>query len=98
MFQVKSLLALIEQVNVRLSNYLDSQPDIDRGETLETQRLCRRYTLDNVALVAFGIDGKCFDWDESDFTKLANSFIAPGTFALSILQMFPLLGNLISLK
>ncbi|XP_030751201.1 probable cytochrome P450 28a5 [Sitophilus oryzae] len=93
--KMKSLFYLIETVDRKLSKYIDSQ----KGKTLETQNLCRRYTLENVALSAFGIDGRCFEsTQESDFMKLANAFIAPGTFALSMLQMFPLISNLISLK
>ncbi|CAG9768729.1 unnamed protein product [Ceutorhynchus assimilis] len=92
--KMRPLFTIIEQVNVRLKHYLEKH----EGQTLETQNLCRRYTLDNVALVAFGINGNCFDSDESDFMKLANSFIAPGTFALWMLQMFPLISYLVSLK
>lgn len=98
LFQIKNLHSLIEEVNDRLLNYLNSQPNIKTGQTLETQNLCRRYTLDNVALTAFGIHGRCFESDESDFMKLANSFIAPGSFALSMLQLFPLISSFISLK
>ncbi|KAL1513299.1 hypothetical protein ABEB36_002723 [Hypothenemus hampei] len=96
--KMKTLFHLIEQVNERLLTYLDLKPDIATGQTLETQNLCRRFTLDNVALSAFGIDGQSFENDESDFMKLATSFIAPGTFALSMLQTFPLASRLISLK
>lgn len=95
---MKSMFPLIGKVNQRLRAYLESQPDIERGCTLETQNLCRRFTLDNVALAAFGVDGKSFESEESDFMRLANSFIAPGTFALSMLQMFPLISNLVALK
>nr|UUB32654.1 cytochrome P450 CYP347D1 [Dendroctonus rhizophagus] len=96
--KMKRLFPLIVKVNQRLSKYLESQPNIELGHTVETQILCRRFTLDNVALAAFGIDGKCFESEESDFMRLANSFIAPGSFALSMLQMFPLISHLVSLK
>uniref|UniRef100_A0AAR5Q360 Cytochrome P450 n=2 Tax=Dendroctonus ponderosae TaxID=77166 RepID=A0AAR5Q360_DENPD len=96
--KMKSLFPLIVNVNQRLSKYLESQPNIELGHTIETQNLCRRFTLDNVALSAFGIDGKCFESEESDFMRLANSFIAPGSFALSMLQMFPLISRLVALK
>ncbi|XP_050309053.1 probable cytochrome P450 6a23 isoform X2 [Anthonomus grandis grandis] len=92
--KMKNLFPLIEKVNKRLTNYLKQNLNI----SLETQKLCRRYTLENVALSAFGIEGRNFKNEESEFMKLANSFIAPGTFALSMFQMFPILSNLVSLK
>ncbi|XP_030753464.1 probable cytochrome P450 28d1 [Sitophilus oryzae] len=100
--RLKHIFPLISNVAKRFVEYIENHPTATT-DGIETRLLTKRFTLDNVAKTAFGIDGKAFDsYDKlSDFMELADSFLTPGSSHAIILQLgqvFPSLLNMFSIK
>ncbi|XP_066155879.1 uncharacterized protein [Euwallacea fornicatus] len=96
--KMKTMFATLQEISKNFVKYIENHPRATT-EGIETRALTKRLTLDNVAKSAFGIDGKAFESyeDISEFNKLANSFLNPGTMMslfFAILQIFPQISTL----
>ncbi|XP_030760090.1 probable cytochrome P450 28d1 [Sitophilus oryzae] len=91
--RLKGLFPIITSITQEFVRFIEHHPNA-HTEGIETRLLTKRFTSDNVAKAAFGIDGKAFEsYDNmSDFMQMANSFFTPGTIQailLQIVQIFP---------
>ncbi|XP_050295639.1 probable cytochrome P450 28d1 [Anthonomus grandis grandis] len=91
--KMKNMFSTIEVINKNFVKYIENHPTANT-DGIETRALTKRLTLDNVAKAAFGIDGKSFESynDISEFNKLVNKFMNPGTLGSIIFylaQIFP---------
>ncbi|XP_076259777.1 putative cytochrome P450 28a5 [Rhynchophorus ferrugineus] len=96
--RMKNLYPMITEIAKTMVNFIENHPT-GTTDGIETRLLTKRFTLDNVAKAAFGIDGKCFgSYDEmSDFMQLTNTFLQPGSFQAILTQMiqiFPVITKL----
>lgn len=99
---MKNMFPTLKDISAALIKFIENHPT-RTTDGIETRALTKRLTLDNVAKAAFGIDGKSFESyeDISEFNKLANNFLTPGTlFSLyfGFVQIFPAIGTLLKLK
>lgn len=86
---MKGLVPLLEVNQKRLAEYIKS----NISQSLEGKSLCSKFTLDNVASCAFGIDGKAFVDEKSEFGLIAKDFIEPSvltTLKMISLILFPI--------
>lgn len=72
----------LELVSKRMVKYIEDETK--QTGPLEARELCVKYTLDNIALCAFGVDGKCFDEPLSEFRDLAEKFLSPSNLILKL--------------
>lgn len=84
---------MLEEVSKRMIWYVE-QVGTEGTALLEARELCVRYTLDNVAACAFGLEGYCFKEDYSTFRKLADDFFSPGTWQSIKMTLFFLLPSI----
>ncbi|XP_044262896.1 probable cytochrome P450 6a13 isoform X2 [Tribolium madens] len=90
--KMKWLYPLLEEVAGNLIKFIDNHPETTNGKGYSAKELCARFTLNNVASCAFGIEGKCLEEETNEFQELAKEFFAPGSWnfiAFFILNLFP---------
>lgn len=91
----------LEWESQKFVKFLKAQSAAFNGEGYEGKELCMRFTLNNVATCAFGLDGKCFDEDNSEFRQVADKFLTPDSIQ-SIkyfwLGLLPILSKVLTLK
>ncbi|KAG5871739.1 hypothetical protein JTB14_017892 [Gonioctena quinquepunctata] len=80
--KMKGMYPLMDQSSQRMLKYVENE--IKTSTVMELRELCIRFTLDNVAYCAFGLEGKCFDDSNSAFRQLADSFLHPNDLWLKI--------------
>lgn len=91
--KLKNLVPLIDVNSERLINYLKNNPNARNATGIEGKIACTKFTLDNVASCAFGIDGKSFEDENSEFRQIAKPFVEQDfitNFKFMILFLFPL--------
>lgn len=90
----------LEHTSKRMVKYVEDEIKI--SEPLEAREVCVRYTLDNIAVCAFGVDGKSFDEPFSEFRDLAEKFMSPANLInklkLWLVFNFPAVTEYIKLK
>lgn len=99
---MRNQFPLLKQISERFVKYIENHPTATT-DGIETRALTKRLTIDNVAKTTFGVDGKSFESyeDISEFNKLANKFLSPGTFltlVMSAMAVFPWLSYLMTFK
>lgn len=98
---MKNLYPLTVDVSARLVEYISTQQSAFNGEGLEAKDLGLDFTLNNVAICAFGLEGKCFEDPNSEFKLIAHRFIAPdgwANFKLHLVNALPFLQDYVSIK
>ncbi|XP_019771168.1 probable cytochrome P450 28a5 [Dendroctonus ponderosae] len=100
--KMKNLFTLLKDIACIFVKFIENHPTA-ASDGIETRALTKRFTLDNVAKTAFGVDGKAFESyeDISDFNKLVDQFLKPGTVQsifIALTQIFPGIVNLASLS
>lgn len=94
------MFSILEEVSRRMIEYVEEKGSKD-NMPLEAREVCVRYTLDNVAACAFGLEGNCFKESYPMFRKLADDFLSPGTWQsikASIIFLLPPLAKILKLK
>lgn len=94
------MIPLLDEVNKKMLNYV-AEKAINGTALHEAREVCVRYTLDNVAACAFGLEGRCFEEDYSMFRKLADDFLSPGTWQAirsTIIFTVPSISQLLRMK
>lgn len=66
----------INDVTKRLLGYIEGGPESATME-FDVKDLCAKYTTDNVAAIAFGIDGESFTSTEASFKKMGDDIFKP---------------------
>nr|WET52718.1 cytochrome P450 [Phaedon brassicae] len=98
--KVKGMYPLIRKSSERMVRYVEDETS--KSSTMESRELCIRFTLDNVASCAFGLEGKSFDEPYSSFRRMADEFLSPDNFWMSIkstsLLLFPALTKFLKVK
>nr|XP_015839583.1 PREDICTED: probable cytochrome P450 6a13 isoform X2 [Tribolium castaneum] len=83
---MKWLYPLLDEVAENLVKFIENQP-----KTLNAKDVCARFTLNNVASCAFGIEGKCFEEENNHFRQMAIEFLSPSSW--SFIGLFLVLLN-----
>lgn len=96
------MFAILKDISGGLIKFIENHPT-RTTDGIESRALTKRLTLDNVAKTAFGVDGKAFESydDISEFNKLVNNFLTPGTafsWYFGLVQLFPSLGRVLHFK
>ncbi|KAH1007938.1 hypothetical protein HUJ04_005109 [Dendroctonus ponderosae] len=99
--KMKDIYPLIVGVAAKLVKFVENNPSVE-ADGVNARELTRRFTLDNVAIAAFGIDGKSFESEEiSEFMELANRILTPGSLNGILQQLttvLPILRIALSVK
>ncbi|RZC38867.1 p450 domain containing protein, partial [Asbolus verrucosus] len=99
--KMKWLYPHLEDVGQNLAKFVAKQPGALNGQGYEAKELCMRFTLNNVASCAFGVEGKCFEEDNSEFRQIADKFMTPNSwslFKLFLVILFPVISKFVSIK
>ncbi|XP_044262899.1 cytochrome P450 6g1-like [Tribolium madens] len=99
--KMKWLYPLLEEVAGNLVKFIDNHPETTNGKGYNAKELCARFTLNNVASCAFGIEGKCLEEENSEFRQLAVEFFSPGSsafIAFFLSTVIPPLSKLFSIR
>ncbi|CAH1155385.1 unnamed protein product [Phaedon cochleariae] len=98
--KMKGMYPLICKSSERMVRYVEDETS--KSSTMESRELCIRFTLDNVASCAFGLEGRCFDEPYSSFRRMADEFLSPDNFWMSIkttvLFLIPALATFLKIK
>nr|ANS06318.1 cytochrome P450 [Agasicles hygrophila]AZR39417.1 cytochrome P450 [Agasicles hygrophila] len=97
--KVKNMYIFMDTSSSRLVQYLENQTR--KSNTVYVNDICARYTLENVAPCTFGLEAKCFEEKESNFRRIAEEFLAPGTISKPqqiIMDLFPWVKKYFKLK
>ncbi|KAL1512671.1 hypothetical protein ABEB36_002228 [Hypothenemus hampei] len=100
--RMKAMYPILKIVAKNFVKFIENHPTAST-DGIESRQLTKRLTIDYVAKSAFGIDSKSFDSyeDISEFNKLANQFLSPGTafsFVFMLAQIFPVIIRMNALK
>ncbi|CAG9858620.1 unnamed protein product [Phyllotreta striolata] len=97
--KIKGMFPYMEHNLKGMMKYMENAANT--STPLEALDLCMRYTLDNVAICAFGVDGKAFE-EHSAFKELAEKFFTadslPKKLKFWLMFNFPVISGLIKLK
>lgn len=66
----------INDVSKRLLEYIEGGPESATKE-FDIKDLCAKFTIDNVAAVAFGLDGESFTNPNASFRKMGDEMFKP---------------------
>lgn len=89
----------MKTVGNNLIAYLNNVSEYENG--IETKELAAKYTTDVVAACAFGLEGRNFLEDDSEFRKMGRKMLSPGfwmAIKLQIIFFFPKLNNILRIK
>lgn len=92
---MKGMFPILEEISLQLVKY------ITNSKCFEAREISMRYTLNNVAACAFGLEGKCFTETYPEFRKLADDFLSPSTwnsFKIMIIFLCPKLSSLLQVR
>lgn len=96
---MKWLYPLLEDVSKNLVKFVDKTPEMTNGKGYDLKEISTRFTLNNVASCAFGLDGRCFEEDRSMFRQLAEDFLSPEGFQIfyfTLTLLFPPIAKIVS--
>lgn len=71
---MKWLYPYLENISRNLVKFIE---DTNTKTCCDVKEICRRFTLNNVATCAFGLEGKCLEEENSEFRQLAKDFFTP---------------------
>ncbi|XP_050509163.1 cytochrome P450 6a2-like [Diabrotica virgifera virgifera] len=83
--KIKGMYYFIDNTGKRMVKYIEEQ--LKQAEPLEAREVCVRFTLDNVAACAFGVEGKSFDEPCSELRELADNLFSPEGFVNKLMWM-----------
>lgn len=98
--KLKYVFPLSKEVSERMTNYLKREIESNRGKCIDGNTLCQRFTIDNVASCAFGLDAKAFE-GETKFTMIVKGFNDASyinAIKFLLIFMFPKLNNYLKIK
>ncbi|XP_072391200.1 cytochrome P450 6j1-like [Diabrotica undecimpunctata] len=84
--KIKGMYYFIDNTGKNMVKYIEEQ--LKQPAPLEAREVCVRFTLDNVAACAFGLEGKSFDEPYSTFRELADNMLSPEGTANKLMWMF----------
>ncbi|KAJ3619260.1 hypothetical protein MTP99_004957 [Tenebrio molitor] len=99
--KMKSLFPLLEDNGIKMVKYLETLPEATNGDGYEAKELSVQFTLNNIASSIFGLEGKCFEEQNSHFRQLATEFFSAeseAVFKFFVMVMFPGLAKLLRLR
>ncbi|KYB25004.1 hypothetical protein TcasGA2_TC031414 [Tribolium castaneum] len=99
--KMKWLYPLLEEVSATLIKFIETHPETTNGTGCDIKDLCGRFTLNNVASCAFGIEGKCLEEKNSQFQQLALDFMSPGStafFTFFLSTIIPSLSKILKVR
>lgn len=81
--RLKAIYPLIEDVQVRLINYINQQ--LTKNEPFESRELCAKFTTDVVSNSIFGIDAQSFTKEKPEIREMGRRLMAPaGSFIIKV--------------
>lgn len=86
--KIKMVFPCIKSVCEQFVQYIEDKIENDENE-FDSKDICSKYTTENVASCAFGIEGGCFKEENSQFIAMARDIFNP-TFTNYIKQMVAL--------
>lgn len=98
--KLKNIFPQSKMVSERMANYIGKEIDANRSKCIEGKALCQKYTIDNVASVAFGLDAKTFE-GETKFKLVAEAFADKSywnAIKFLLIFMFPSSNKVLKLK
>ncbi|GJQ70344.1 hypothetical protein Trydic_g22778 [Trypoxylus dichotomus] len=86
--KMKHLFSFMYTIAQNMVKYIDKEIKLD-GNPFDTKELASKFTSDNVAICAFGIEGQAFEDPNAEFRKIGRKIMNPSTtLALKMLLMF----------
>lgn len=98
---MKWMYPLLEDISTNLVKFIQNHPETTNGEGYEAKELSVKFTLNNVASCAFGIEGKCFEEEESEFRKISREFFSPDgwtIFGFFLITLLPSISKVLRLR
>ncbi|XP_044268123.1 probable cytochrome P450 28a5 [Tribolium madens] len=95
--KMKWLYSYLETNAKKMVEFLQRVPET----SYEAKELSLRFTLNNVGDAVFGIEGKCFEEENSEFRKLSKEFLSPGSYGVIMIflaTLFPPITKIFPLR
>lgn len=90
----------MEAVAQNMVRYIENEVRLG-GNPIDTKELASKFTSDNVAACAFGMDGKAFEDPNAEFRNVGRRIIEPSvsfSAKMLLILLFPSLTKLLSLR
>lgn len=97
---MKHMFVLMEAVTQNMLKYIESEVKIG-ANPMEAKTLSEKFTSDNVATCAFGLDGQAFKNPNPEFVRVGKQIIQPSfSFAVKVLvlTLFPKLIKVLKVR
>lgn len=94
------MFPLMEATAQNMIKYIESEIKTG-GNPIETKQLSEKFTSDNVATCAFGLDGRAFEDPNPEFVRVGKEIMQP-SFILAIkmlvMMLFPAFTKILSVR
>lgn len=92
---------LMTNVAQNMVDYVKNNPSATGSDGIETKELSAKFTTDCVACCAFGLDGKSFKEEDSEFRQMGRKLLSPGKFMAfkhTLIFLIPELASVLKIK
>jgi cytochrome P450 len=99
--KMKWLYQYLEETSEQMIKFIQNEPNAMNGNGYESKELCSRFTLNNVSSCAFGIEGRCFEDNNSEFWQISRQIFTSGIFQTLIFMVqaiFPFISKFVTAK
>lgn len=97
---MKYMVPLMKTVAQDMVKYIEREGELGR-HTIDAKELASKFTSDNVASCAFGVEGKAFEDPNSEFRNVGKQILQPSislTIKLLLTFLFPNSGKLLRIR
>lgn len=99
-FQMKHMLPLMYDVSKNMVKYIETESKLG-ANPFDVKELCSKFTSDNVASCAFGLEGRAFEDPNAEFRSVGKKVLQPSltlTIKMLLLFLFPNLSKIFSVR
>lgn len=97
---MKHMFPLMQAVSQNMTRYIENEIKLG-GNPMDTKELSEKFTCDNVASCAFGLDGQAFEDPNSEFRRIGKQILQPSfmlVIKFLILMLFPECNKLLRIR
>lgn len=94
------MFPLMQDVSKNMVKYIETETKLG-ANPFDVKELCSKFTSDNVANCAFGLEGKAFEDPNSEFRSIGKKVLQPSlslTIKMLLIFLFPNLAKIFTVR
>ncbi|KAK9679265.1 Cytochrome P450 [Popillia japonica] len=98
--KMKHMFPLMQDVSKNMVKYIETETKLG-ANPFDVKELCSKFTSDNVANCAFGLEGKAFEDPNSEFRSIGKKVLQPSlslTIKMLLIFLFPNLAKIFTVR